>query len=221
LIFELQSKFIENKYNITINTWDQLAHVYQDKFMDLTIYNHSYDRFCELIDHIDNSVLEIGCGPGNITKYLLNKRPELKITATDVSPNMIALAKQNVLAAEYLVIDAREIEKLNRTFNGIMCGFCIPYLAREDVNKMIKDCYNLLTAKGILYISAIEGHYDQSKFEYGSVPDLKTFVHYYSEQDLSDYLLKMGFKIAENFRIPYLKKDGSQETHLILIALKP
>lgn len=221
MIFELQSKFIENKYNITINTWDQLAQVYQDKFMDLTIYNDSYDKFCELIVHSDASVLEIGCGPGNITKYLVNKRPELKITATDVSPNMIALAKQNVIAAEYLVIDAREIGKLKRTFNGIMCGFCIPYLAKEDVNKMIKDCYDLLTAKGILYISAIEGSYDRSKFEYGSVPDLKTFVHYYTEEDLSNELIKNGFKIADTFHIPYLKKDGSQDTHLILIAIKP
>ena len=43
----------------------------------------------------NSKLFEIGCGPGNITKYLIYKNPNYKILATDAAPNMIALAKKN------------------------------------------------------------------------------------------------------------------------------
>jgi len=39
-------------------------------------------------------VLELACGPGNITKCLLSKRPDLEILATDIAPNILELAKK-------------------------------------------------------------------------------------------------------------------------------
>lgn len=56
--------------------WDQLAQKYQDRFKDLTMSNDSYDLFCDLIPKNNPSIFEIGCGPGNITKYLQTKRPD-------------------------------------------------------------------------------------------------------------------------------------------------
>jgi 2-polyprenyl-3-methyl-5-hydroxy-6-metoxy-1,4-benzoquinol methylase len=63
--------------------------------MDLSLYDESYDDFCQLLQKKNASILEIGCGPGNVTKYLLGKRPDYKIHATDAAPSMLALAKIN------------------------------------------------------------------------------------------------------------------------------
>ena len=55
-----------DKYKETFKTWNKVASLYEDKFMDLDLYNNTYDYFCELVK--DNAkILEIGCGPGNIT----------------------------------------------------------------------------------------------------------------------------------------------------------
>jgi ubiquinone/menaquinone biosynthesis C-methylase UbiE len=67
-----------DKYERTIKTWDKLAEKYQDVFMDLSLYDDSYDAFCALLQKKDATILELGCGPGNITKYLLIKDQTIK-----------------------------------------------------------------------------------------------------------------------------------------------
>ncbi len=194
--------------------------MYQDQFMDLKLYDHTYDLFCEQLLSPKACVLEIGCGPGNITKYISSKRPDLKILATDVSPQMVALAKKNLPNVLFQVIDARDIDQIDSKFTGILCGFCIPYLAIEDLQRLFKNCYHILESNGIIYLSFIEGDYTNSKFEFGSVKDLKAFVHYYSVSDISNLLALNHFKITNTSRIPYTKNDGSVDTHVVILAEK-
>ena len=89
------ASFKMDSYQITFQTWNKVATLYQDKFMNVDLYNDTYDRFCELVEKPNPAIFEIGCGPGNITKYLLAKRPDFQIDAIDVAPNMIELAKAN------------------------------------------------------------------------------------------------------------------------------
>jgi trans-aconitate methyltransferase len=82
--------------------------------MDLSIYNESYDFFCNALPTLSSSLLEIGCGPGNITKYIIEKNPSLQILATDVSPNMIELAKENVPQVDFQILDARSLDAIKK-----------------------------------------------------------------------------------------------------------
>ena len=154
-----------DKYKVTFETWNKVASLYQEKFMDLDMYNDSYDVFCGLITRRSAKILEIGCGPGNITKYLIAKIPSVNVTATDVAPNMIELAQQNNPAAKVIVMDCREIDKIPGKFDGIVCGFCLPYLSKEDCLKLFVDSFQLLESNGYFYLSTIEGNYENSGFE--------------------------------------------------------
>ena len=118
-----------DKYMITFETWNKVASIYQDKFMDLDIYNDTYDFFCSAIIGNHPRILEIGCGPGNITRYLQTKRQDFQIDATDMAPNMIDLATKNNPTVACYILDAKNIETLETKFDGIMCGFCLPYLS--------------------------------------------------------------------------------------------
>ncbi|MNK55024.1 hypothetical protein D3C87_740240 [compost metagenome] len=60
-----------NQHNL--NTWNKVAKIYNDKFMKLDLYNETYDFICKAIKKENAKLLEIGCDPGNITKYLLQK----------------------------------------------------------------------------------------------------------------------------------------------------
>jgi ubiquinone/menaquinone biosynthesis C-methylase UbiE len=209
----------ENKYSITFSTWNKIADLYSEKFMDLKIYDESYDAFCSLLKNNSPGILEIGCGPGNITKYLKNKIPASRILATDVSPNMIALAGKNVPEAEFQILDARNINEIDEKFEGIVCGFCIPYLDEFYLSKLVRDCSALLDPNGIFYVSCIEGNYTDSKFEEGSSGD-KAFVHYYSETDLASLFSQNGFKQVASFRIGFTRSSGQKETHLVFLLQK-
>src|SRR5690606_4608879 len=98
-------------------------------------------------------------GPGNITRYLLAKRPDFTIDAIDIAPNMIELAKQNNPTANFEVMDCRGIAGISKKYDGIICGFCMPYLSKSDCGQLIADSANLLKDNGILYFSTIEGNY--------------------------------------------------------------
>ena len=86
---------------IAVDVFNKLANTYQDKYMHVDLYKDSFDFFCQNIKTENTAILEIACGPGNITKYILDKKPDLKILGIDLAPNMIDLAKVNNPSAEF------------------------------------------------------------------------------------------------------------------------
>lgn len=206
-----------NKTQTAVEVFNKLAEHYQSKFMDVALYADTLDLFCSSITKQDAGVLELACGPGNITKHLMNKRPDFKITGTDLAPNMIELAKANNAAAKFQVMDCRDIDKLTEKYDGLMCGFCLPYLTKEEAITLIVDAYKLLKPEGVLYISTMEDDYSKSGLKKGSTGD-EIFIHYHQADYLSDALTENGFKIIELKRQDYPTHDGTKTTDLILIA---
>src|SRR5438045_2838934 len=98
-----------DKTKIAVDLFNKLASEYQKKYMDVSLYSDSLNLFCKLIPKQNATVLELACGPGNVTKYLLDKRPDLKILGTDLGPNMIKLARQNNPTVEFKILDCRNI----------------------------------------------------------------------------------------------------------------
>lgn len=205
--------------NIILANWDNLAELYQDKFMDLDLYNDTYDTFCALIHTPKAKVFEIGCGPGNITKYLLAQRPDFMIDAIDMAPNMVKLAKLNNPSANFEVMDCQAIGQVTQRYEGIMCGFCMPYLSKAACAQLIKDAATLLQQGGIFYTSVIEGDYSQSGFERNSRNE-QMYVYYHQADYLQASLKAEGFEAIQLVRKSYAKSADTISTHLILIARK-
>ena len=208
-----------DKYKETFETWNKIALLYQDKFMKLNLYNDTYDFICYSILKQNAKILEIGCGPGNITKYLLDKRPDFDILGTDISSNMIELAKENNPTASFSIMDCREIDNLSQKFDGIVCGFCLPYLSQSDTLKFIKDCSKLLNENGLIYISFVEGEPSKSHFQVSSSGD-RVWFNYHLLDKLEKLLFVNHFTQFKTFKIEYKKTDTAQEIHTIVTAQK-
>ncbi|MBK9282791.1 MAG: class I SAM-dependent methyltransferase [Sphingobacteriaceae bacterium] len=207
-------------YLDTILTWDKLAKAYQEKFMNMELYNESYNLFLSHLPKENAEIFEIACGPGNITKYLKSKQPDLKITSSDVSPSMVQLAKQNNPEVEFITMDCRDLNKQTNTYDGLMCGFVLPYLAKEDAKLLIQNANRILKEKGILYLSAIEGNYENSKFETSSDGHYKMHMHYYSEEFLTQLLKENNFELIKTLYVNYEVPGKENSTHLILLSRK-
>ncbi len=207
-----------DRYTETFETWNKIALLYQDKFMNLTIYNETYDFICASIPKAGASILETGCGPGNICQYLLHKRPDYRITGIDIAPDMIALAKKNNPTASFEVMDSREISKLNKRYDGIVCGFCLPYLSPEDAKQFIKDCNTLLVDDGFLYLSFVEGDPNKSGFQVGSTGD-RSYFYFYRLEDLINQLKDNGFVDLQVLKVEYFRTTELKEVHTILTGL--
>ena len=83
---------MKDKTKNAVALFDTYAQAYMDKFMDQSKYHDSFDLFCSSLTKANAELLELGCGPGNITKYLSSKRPDFSILGTDLSDKMLELA---------------------------------------------------------------------------------------------------------------------------------
>ncbi|MEZ4966729.1 MAG: methyltransferase domain-containing protein [Saprospiraceae bacterium] len=206
-----------DKTKIAVDLFDRRAREYQEKFMDVRLYGDSFDLFCDRIDKVRAEVLDIACGPGNITRYLLDRRPDLNILGVDLAANMIALARVNNPEAEFSVMDARHIASLRRKFDAIMCGFCLPYLSQEEAAALFRDAAAMLHEGGLLYLSTMEGDYSLSGLEKGSTGE-SIFIHYHEADHLLGALSAAGFQLVHLDRKVYPGREGKMTTDLIVIA---
>jgi glycerate kinase len=208
-----------NQKYITTNTWNKVATLYQEKFMNLELYNKTYDFLCQSIKDNVAKVLDVGCGPGNITKYLLSKRPNFTISGIDIAPNMVSLARKNNPTANFEVLDIRSINQLKSKYNAIVGGFCIPYLSVQDANLFINDCSCLLENDGLLYISFVDDNQKKSGFQTGSSRDA-IYFQYHSLVEIKKQLTSSNFEEIKSYRLPYQKSIEEIEYNTIIIARK-
>lgn len=208
-----------DRYKETFETWNKVASLYQDKFMNLDLYNYTYDFICGSLNKSNSKILEIGCGPGNITRYLLSKRPDLKIFGIDIAPKMIELAKKNNPTASFSIMDSRQISDLTTKYEGVVCGFCLPYLSKTDSIKLISDCNKLLNENGLIYLSFVEGDPNKSDFQVGSSGD-RIYFYFHNLEELTKQLIKNDFQEIKVFKVEYIKTKNEKDIHTILTAKK-
>lgn len=202
----------------TLETWNNIAALYQEKFMDMDIYNKSYDYICESIQKPKANLLDVGCGPGNITKYLLEKRPDFKILGIDNAPKMIALARANNPNATFSIMDCRNIGDLGEKYDGIIVGFCLPYLAPNEANNFLEQSYKMLNEKGLIYLSFVEGHPQDAEYKVGKGG--RVYFNYYELRQLTEFLSNIGFGSIKPIHIKYKKSSVEYDNHTILTAIK-
>jgi 2-polyprenyl-3-methyl-5-hydroxy-6-metoxy-1,4-benzoquinol methylase len=193
------------------------ASLYQEKYMDVHRYAESLDQFCQLLANTEGELLDVACGPGNITQYLLNQRPGLQILGIDLAPNMLELARKNNPTAKFTEMDCRHISQLNQRFDGIILGFCLPYLNKDEAIQLVHDATAMLNPKGILYLSTMEDDYEKSRMQTSSQGD-QLFMYFHQ----ADYLV--AAIEAKNLELVYLKRlaqPGAEATappDLVIVA---
>lgn len=175
------------------------ASLYQEKYMDVNGYAESLDLFLQLLSNTEGEILDVACGPGNITQYVLNKRPGLQILGIDLAPNMLELARKNNPTAKFTEMDCRNISQLKQRFDGIILGFCLPYLNKDEAIQLVNDATALLNPKGILYLSTMEDDYEKSRMQTSSQGD-QLFMYFHQ----ADYLV--AAMEAKNLEPVYLKR---------------
>ncbi len=138
----------------TKKAYTYLAQFY-DRLMDVD-YQHWVEYLCQTWDKFNvkpQTILELGCGTGNITLPLAQMGYE--ITALDNSPQMVELARQkcsdNDLDVEFIVGKMEEFD-LDRQFDVIICCCdALNYLtSTEDIVNFMLRSYQHTKAGGLL-----------------------------------------------------------------------
>lgn len=207
-----------DQYEITVSTFNKLADKYQAKYMDFDFYFDTYDTFCELVTNNSAKIFEIGCGPGNISKYLLTKRPDYQLFGIDLAPRMVELASINNPSGVFEVMDSRNIKEVDQKFDAVICGFCTPYLSKSDVEELIINARRVLNKGGVLYLSSMEDHDSRSGFQTSSSGD-KVYIHYHQFEHFKLQLELNDFKILTVQRKQFPIESGEPTIDMFIYAV--
>lgn len=205
-----------NRLEVTINTFDKYADKYQDMFMMHEPYIETY-RYLSSLLNADAEVLDVACGPGNISKYLIKEKPKLKVHGIDLSQEMINLARSNNPTGIFEIMDGREISKLNKIYDAIVAGFCFPYLTMDEVTQFITDARAIVRAGGILYISTMEDDYENSGYKSKNNVD-RVYIYYHQAKYLLEKLKSIGFEIIKVERKPFTLNEEYNAVDLFIYA---
>ncbi len=97
-------------------------------------------------------ILELGCGSGENIKYYLNNGATY-VYATDISRNMIALAKEknNYENVKIEIMAMEDISNIQEKFDVVISSLAVHYV--EDYDKLCHDIYHLLNEEGYFIYS--------------------------------------------------------------------
>lgn len=200
--------------------YNTYTNAYISRFMELSLYKDSFQYLLENLPQ-KSEVFELGCGPGNVIKYLHSKRPDIKFIGIDLAPAMIEAAKKENPEQKFYVLDIRDIEVIANRFDGIISAFSIPYLLHSDVETLLTNCRKLLKPGGLLYLSCMEGPENSSGKETTSFSGaFVMYISYYTRQHMKELIKKHGFELLEFNTQDYPEQDGSVTIDLFFVCKK-
>ncbi|HTL83322.1 MAG TPA: bifunctional class I SAM-dependent methyltransferase/glycosyltransferase family 2 protein [Bacteroidia bacterium] len=114
-----------------VNYFDRIAPK-QAKRRFSAYYWRDIEKYCNYFSHKDISVLEIGCGGGDLIGRIKGKRK----VGIDFSPAMIEVSKKKYPETEFIVMDAQNIQ-LTEKFDLILISNVIGHV--NDVQELFEQ----------------------------------------------------------------------------------
>ena len=209
-----------NPSEITVQTYNACAEQYKKEISPLKLYDKSYDYFASCLPG-KSKILELGCGPGNASKYIKNICPDIIITGIDLAPAMVELAVQELPEDDFFVDDIRNIGNYSDRYDAVIAAFCIPYLNKKELVEMIKNCQKIIKPDGFFYLSVVGGDYSQSGPVTESFTDGKeVYIFFYPYDHIRALLKAHGFAVNKKFDTPFPLSDGSFSSDYVFICQK-
>jgi len=179
---------------VSVATFDKLADQYAAKYFDLRLYDRYLERFAKCIDAPGASVLDVACGPGNVSGYLAKIRPDLKLLGIDLAEGMLRQARLRVPGVEFLQKDCRRIDELGCVFDAAAFAFGLSYLTDSDAEQFLVSLNAALTDSATFYLSTITGESSQSGFEVTGSGD-RIYIEYRSVSAVTTMVQRAGYRI--------------------------
>jgi ubiquinone/menaquinone biosynthesis C-methylase UbiE len=187
---------------------------------------HYVTLMSSFIDHLPHnfnpaSILDLGCGNGNVTDTLLNRFPNATYTLIDASPEMIKLCQQRfkLKSVEYVTSYFQDFEFKKNQYDYIVAGFSLHHCTSEDKRNLFKKIYASLNTDGIFSCSDLMINKNNCKHpelikqwksfvltNYKETEKWEWLMEHYNEYDKPDayedqlvWLKKAGFSSVRNF----------------------
>lgn len=185
----IDKKLLKMRFNRNARTYDQYANVQKKMAEELL-------NFSKLNNSAHNQIkriLDIGCGTGYLTKLLYTLFPSANITAIDLAPGMIEIAKVYCCESSNIEFICGDIEEItiNGQYDLIISNATFQWFNQLQIT--MNKLYELLTTKGILCFttfgiqtfSELHESYEKAKVHLNLILEDSPGQAFYSLSDLT------------------------------------
>jgi len=161
----------------------------------------------EIIEKGKKSILEIGCGGGRDS--ILFAIAGLTVTAIDIVPEAIEIAKENAKNADVEIdFNVGSAEKLDFSDKSFGAVFTLSVLHSTNMDKSIPEVFRVLKKNGLAFI-----------YIYSNVEKIDgTEKEFIGVNEYIDLIKKYGFKFLDLYTTPEDEFDEAGEKHLLIVS---
>lgn len=194
---------MEDNIKNSIEYWNNIHKEYNRNQIKFDEWLNDFD---EIINNCKTPILDLGCGSGNNTLYLINKNK--KVIAADLSSNAIT----NIIKNFPEIYDTKCFNMLDgfpfkdNSFEVIIADLSLHYFKKQDTEKIVKDLKRILCKNGYLIIRVNS----INDVNHGAGQGLEIEKHLFQTEDgrLKRFFDENDIReIFKNFNIIYLTEE--------------
>lgn len=199
-----------------IDCYNKTARKYADKFKNELEWKH-FDRFvlkefCNK-NRSKGQIIDLGCGPGHTTNFLF-EQGATNIVGTDLSPEMVKIAKLSFPGINFEVADLLELPYPDDSFHAAIAFYAIVHFDYDKVKIAFEQVHRVLKSESEFLFSfhignetvTLDSFLDEQvniKFQFFDVEKIKTLVN------------ETGFKIIDVIkRDPYTSEYPTERAYI-------
>lgn len=157
----------------------------------------------------DSIILDLGCGAGEpVDSYLVSHG--LRVIGVDISEAQIALAKQHVPEATYIVEDMSQLKPAQFQVDAVVSFYAIFHTARENHLFLLQIMRSFLNVGGLLLVTMGAKEWEGSEKDFCGA---EMYWSHYGAEDNLKLVEQAGFSIVSS------EIDATAgEEHLVVFA---
>ncbi len=117
----------------------------------LKVYDYWLDKFDEYIMSSNKTIIDLGCGIGNDTLYLINKGKD--VLSVDFSEEGLKIVKNNIPSSKVKLMDFANNYSLEENIADlIIANLSLHYFDEKTTFNILNNIRKTLTANGVLIL---------------------------------------------------------------------
>lgn len=206
----------DEKREIVKDDYNAIADTYAKCYSEIEYCKTYIDKFTTSL--FGKTILDIGCGAGQITDYLTQKG--FKVVGIDFSQELLKIARENYPKSKFILADICEYEQKEQVY-GIITKDVLFHIPDENLIQVLQNFRRLLKKNGNLCIIMDMPKEAGEQIFIEELDDkYQIYYNYLTPEKLKQMLEKAGFLIDSIQIVKDNDNASSYATGLMIFQAK-